>query len=74
MDLNVLNGFSTPETHMTVMRLQDEITGFEGFGAKPIKPVKQKRTSSRLYSLYLADVAKKLDFDEFGDIEDNIIN
>ena len=67
MDPNVLNGFLTPKTHMNWMRQQDEITRFQGFGAMPAmpaKPVKQKRTSSRLYSLYLADVAKKLNFDE----------
>lgn len=74
MELNILNGFSTPETRMAGMRQQDEITGFKGFGEKPIKPVKQKRTSSRLYCLYLANVAKKLDFDELGNIEDDAIN
>ena len=74
MDLNVLNGFSTPELYMDDISQENEIDGFKSLKTNPDKPVKQKRTRSRLYSLYLADVAKKLDFDEFCDVEHNNIN
>lgn len=74
MDPIVLNGFLTPRPYINNVNPGSEINFPPDFDAMPLKPVKPKRTSSRLYSLYLADVAKKLDFDEFGNVDDNNIN